>query len=195
MTTPMHQVERPFGGGTNAQVALGVLFVGTALYIWWATGNPSRPPPRPVPSMYEGAMVDAPITLVTSDKFDLSCALGTEVEGFQCEYASPETLRGAAGKDMDAQARKKLLAPYKTIDDVLYLIPGLFEEPAVEERYQDEPPTRKPKEKLQRFTAQCKLKLVKQVEGVRMRWHTNETWKGPQRAWIGVPSSCQVSEP
>jgi hypothetical protein len=96
---------------------------------------------------------------------------------------------------MSVGDRKLLLAPYKTIDDILLFIPGLFEDPTVNERFQDELPQKKSRDKLQRFTAQCKLKLLKEVDGVRVRWSPKADWQGPHKAWIGVPESCQVSEP
>jgi len=188
------QVER-LSGGSKA-VHYGFLGVSVLLggYIWWATGDLNPPPVRPAPSMYAGAEIDAPITLVTADKHDLTCAWADAADGYHCAFATPEKT-WPDFDDKDATARKQLLAPYKTIDDILFLIPGMFEDPAVDERYRDEPPGRKPRDKLERFTAQCKLKLLREVEGVRVKWFQNGEWQGPHKVWIGVPVSCQVSEP
>lgn len=191
-----NRIDRPFGGSTNAQYALLGLAVATGVYIWWATGNPRNPPPHPTPVMVEGAVIDAPITLVTADKFDLACASETKINDLHCEFETPEKpFSTKSVQEMSPAERKLLLAPYKTIDDILVFIPGLFEDPTVNERFQDELPQRRQRDKLQRFTAQCKLKLVKEVDGFRMRWAPKADWQPPQKAWIGIPESCQVSEP
>ena len=59
----------------------------------------------------------------------------------------------------------------------------------------DEPPHKGGREKLQRFTAQCKIKLIKEVDGVMVRWNPKWQWQGPQKVWIAVPSNCQTNEP
>jgi hypothetical protein len=170
--------------------------LGLGLFIWWVRSDPNPPPTRPQPEMVKGALIDAPVTLVTSDRNDLACMWpnkGTDEGGYHCEFISQEKpwADGAAEKT----DRKKVLSPYKTIDDVLILIPGLFEEPAVLERYQDELPGKAPKDKLARFTAQCKVKLLTEVEGVMVRWNPKGPWQGPHKVWIGEASNCQVSEP
>lgn len=189
------QVEQPTGGvGKATHYGLMALTVGLGVYIWWATTDLSNPPQRPTPSLYEGAVIDAPITLITADKHDLACAADKDINGYHCEFKAPnETWPNV--NTSDATARKQLLVPYKTIDDLLFLVPGLFEESAVDERYRDEPPQGKTRDKLERFTAQCKLTLVKEASNVMLRWHPTGQWQGPSKAWIGVPSKCQVSEP
>lgn len=168
--------------------------LGLALFIWWVRSDPHPPPVRPQPEMIKGAIIDAPITLVSADRNDLACMhpnRSIEQAGYHCEYVATDKPWAEPGQSFD---RKKLLAPYKTIDDVTLLVPGLFEEPAVHERYQDEPPN-KPREKLARFTAQCKVKLVTELDGVMVRWFPKAQWQGPQKIWIGEASNCQVSEP
>ncbi len=180
-------------------------FLGTAVflggYMWWATGDVVPAPTPPKPSLYAGAEIDAPITLVTADKHDLNCAKDEAADGYHCAFKAPD-VPWPDFDERDPEARKKLLAPYKTVDDTLFLIPGMFEDPAVDERYRDEPSTSKPRDKLERFTAQCKLKLLREVDLVQVKWFRDADkakdrtlWQGPQKAWIGVPINCQVSEP
>lgn len=178
--------------GTHYGIA--ALALGLGVYIWWATGDPSTPPVQPKPTLIQGAVIDAPITLVTADKTDLACAWEQELDGYHCAFKKPDE----AWPDLDttnAEQRKKMLVPYMTVDDVMFLIPGMFEDPAVDERYRDELPKRRPRDKLERFTAQCKLKLLKEVEDVRVRWNPTAEWQGPSKVWIGEVGSCQVSEP
>ncbi|MCU0692023.1 MAG: hypothetical protein MUF54_11525 [Polyangiaceae bacterium] len=173
---------------------VAAIALGLSVYIWWATGDPATPPERPKPEMFEGAGIDGPITLVTADKHDLSCSMPQEVAGYRCAFKEPdEPWPGVDTKD--PEARKKLLAPYMTVDDVMFLIPGMFEEPAVDERYRDEIPKRLARDKLERFTAQCKLKLVKHVDAVQVQWQPKTAWQGPHKVWIAEATSCQVSEP
>ncbi len=178
--------------GTHYGVA--AFAVGLGVYIWWATGDPTNPPKPPKPDLHEGAEIDAPITLVTADKQDLACASDKEFEGYHCAFKTPED----TWPDLDTrdpEQRKKMLVPYMTVDDVMFLIPGLFEQPSVDERYRDELPRARSRDKLERFTAQCKLKVRKQWEGVMVRWSPKAEWQGPQKVWIGEVSNCQVSEP
>jgi hypothetical protein len=169
--------------------------LGLALFIWWLRSDPNPPPTRPQPEMTKGAVIDAPITLVAADRNDLACMMplrGTDEGGYHCEYVAADKTWADDNNKLD---RKKLLSPYKTIDDVLLLIPGLFEDPAVQERYQDEPATKVSRDKQARFTAQCKVKLVSELEGVMVRWHPKGQWQGPHKVWYGEASNCQVSEP
>ena len=181
---------------TATHVGVAAIAIGICGFIWWVTGDPSKPPVRQKPSLAQDAVIDAPITLVPADKSDLACSLSQETDGYRCAF------NGRADTDTwpdldptNAEHRKKMLAPYKTLDDTLFLIPGLFEEPAVAERYADEGPRRLPRDKQDRFTAQCKLKLVKEVQGALVRWAPTGAWQGPHKVWIGEVSECRVSEP
>ncbi|MBI5536677.1 MAG: hypothetical protein HY898_28415 [Deltaproteobacteria bacterium] len=188
-------VEKAPATSKTSQYGFIAFALGLGLFIWWVRSDPNPPPTRPAPEMVKGAVIDAPITLVTSDRNDLACVLpNKDVEGgYHCEFVGVDKpWAESASENVD---RKKLLAPYKTIDDALILIPGLFEEPAVAERYQDEIPNPKNKDKLARFTAQCKVKLTTEVENVMVRWNPKGQWQGPHKVFIGIASNCQVSEP
>jgi hypothetical protein len=188
-------VERVPANSRASQIGFLALALGLGGYIYWVRSDPNPPPTHPMPELVKGAEIDAPITLVAADKTDLACMHATEEEGFHCEYATTDKTWAETHQGPDATDRRKLLSPYKTIDDLLFFIPGLFEDPAVDERYKDEPSAKAPRDKQSRFTAQCKLKLLKEVESVMVRWHPKGGWQGPQKAWIGTVSSCQVSEP
>ena len=201
---------------TAIHFGVAAITVGICVFIWWVTGDPSKPPERPKPAMFKGAEIDAPITLVSADKTDLACVFEREVDGFHCAFkkkdepwvsadatkaegdTDPEKADGSEEPDTDAakaEPRKKMLAPYMTVDSTLFLIPGLFEDPAVDERYRDDLPRRLPRAKQERFTAQCKLTLRSEVEGVLVRWSSSGAWQGPHKVWIGEASECRVSEP
>jgi hypothetical protein len=61
----------------------------------------------------------------------------------------------------------------------MYLVPGLFTQPAVQERYKTDPPEGKERDRLKRFTAKCNLKIIGKLGGVRVRWLATGTWSAP----------------
>ena len=186
--------ESSKGDGVAKHYGVAAIAIGVCVFIWWVTGDPSKPPERPKPVLSVGAAIDAPLTLVAADKTDLACYLGKEVAGFRCAFKGPQE----PWPDLDPtndEHRKKMLAPYKTVDDTLFLIPGLFEDPAIDERYRDEAPRKKTRDKQERFTAQCKLTMVEEVSGAHVRWAPSGLWQGPHKVWIGTVSECRASEP
>ena len=130
--------------------------------------------------------VDAPITLITSDREDLACALGKAVGQYKCEFRAP----GQAWPE--APAAKDKLAPYFTTDRQMFLIPGLFEQPALAARYKSDPPTGKPRDQLKRFVARCHLHLVEKVDAFQTRWATGTPFGPADGAWVAEPEDCKV---
>jgi len=130
--------------------------------------------------------VDAPITLVTADREDLACALGKAVGQYKCEF------RAAGQPWPEAPSPKDKLAPYFTTDRQMFLIPGLFEQPALAARYKSEPPAGKPREQLKRFVARCRLHLIEKVEGFQTRWMTNSNFGPADGAWVAEPQDCKI---
>ncbi len=131
---------------------------------------------------HEGQVVDAPITLVPKDRTELSCAYPSAVGPYRCEFEGPDK----AWADMPP--RDERLTPYMTSDQILYLVPGLFEVPEVKARAADK--TRRKK----RFAAHCKLRLLKRVDKVGTRWGRKNGWGRAGPAWIGEPLSCVIEE-
>ena len=164
------------------------LVVAAALVAWLIWQHRGTPRSSSSPVLRSGAQIVAPITLVTADRHDLSCAMAGELQGYQCAYESPEQPT-ARRHSPDSE-----LAPYMTTSGKLLLIAGLFEQPAVRERYRGEPPQGRKRDTLRRFTAECKLRLLGEVEA-GTRWVSGGGWEPPTRAWAGVPSDCHVFEP
>ena len=75
------------------------------------------------------AGIAASITLVTTDRDDLACASDQRFGRYRCEFRSP----GVPWPDPPAPADR--LVGYYTVEQQLYVIPGLFEQPALAERY------------------------------------------------------------
>jgi len=138
----------------------------------------------------KGSLVEAPFTLVTADRDDIACALGTAVEGYRCEHRAPDK------PFPRPPSEKHKLVPYMTTERVMYLVPGLFTQPAVAARYRQEPPKSRGRHSLRRFTARCQVRLVEQVHGFHLRWQRRGGWSHhPGTVWLAEPVQCRVDEP
>ena len=130
-----------------------------------------------------GSATSAAITLVTSDRADVDCVSAKDLNGLRCGFSTE-----IANWQGDEQNKLK---PFFTTDRRMYLIPGLFLEPAVAARYRSEPPN-KPREQLKRFTAQCQIKVIGKLAGVRTHWIANAAWSDPQDIDVATVSSCKI---
>ena len=168
----------------NISTMTWTLLGGIALaVVLWSIRGTSEEEKRK--AMKPGAVVDAPVTLVTIDKIGLACAAEEGIKDTQCAYSNP-------GKPTKPKPRpEKTLAPYVTTDRQLFLIAGLFEQPAVDERYRQEPPGDKASKDLKRFVANCKVRLLGQMEA-RTRWDRGGKWGEPSLVWAAVPVTCTV---
>ncbi len=135
-----------------------------------------------------GTIVDAPITLVTSDRNDLGCAARAAFGRYRCGY------QAADRPWPDPPAPADLLAPYYTGDRRLFLIPGLFEQPAVAARYRREIPTGRSRASLRRFVADCKVRLLTRAEGFEVRWVRGDGWHPSGPGWVAAPVRCSVQD-
>jgi len=132
-----------------------------------------------------GSVVEVPLTLITADKHDLSCAFEAEVAGQRCEY-----LRPFAPTPIDPT--KSPLQPFLSLDRQMFLIAGLFAEPNVARRYAEELPEGVPRERLRRFTARCRLKLLAGVAGAFVRFGPGAAWGAAPPLHVAQVLSCRV---
>ncbi|HMJ55966.1 MAG TPA: hypothetical protein VK540_28040 [Polyangiaceae bacterium] len=139
----------------------------------------------------EGQDVDVAITLVTTDAKALACSHAEEINGRHCEYAS-RTDRWSKPPAPGRTAAADTLAPYKTTDDILLLIPALFGEPALRERLAIDPPNFNAEHI--RFVANCKLHVEGKLNEVDVRWTTNGQWQTQNSAWYGPVTGCWLSD-
>jgi len=150
-----------------------VVIIGAALAMQRTPQEPNTP----------GSTVAADITLITSDRADVDCAAASGIGEFRCGF-SDESMAWNGDE-------AKKLKPFYTTDRHLYLIPGLFLYPAVQDRYKSEPPN-KPRDLLKRFTAKCNVKILGKVGGVKVRWLATGTWSDPQEAEAATIVDCKV---
>ena len=125
----------------------------------------------------------ADITLVTSDRTDVECIGPNEIKGMHCGFSNEN-------KTWPSD-EKITLRPYLTLDRHLYLVPGLFLEPAILNRFQSELPN-KPHDQLKRFTAHCTIKVIGKMAGVRTRFFANTAWSNPEEVEVGTVSDCKI---
>jgi hypothetical protein len=130
-----------------------------------------------------GSTVPADITLITSDRADVDCSAGAGIETYRCGFTD-ENMPWSGDE-------KNKLKPFYTTDRHLYLIPGLFLSPAIEARYNSEPPT-KPRDQLKRFTAKCNVKVIGKVANTRVRWLASAAWSNPEEIEVATVVDCKV---
>jgi hypothetical protein len=151
-----------------------VVIVGAALAMQRTPGEPGA---------QAGSTVAADITLITSDRADVDSSAATGINAYRCGF-SDENMPWHG----DEQNKLK---PFYTTDRHLYLIPGLFLAPALQERFKSEPPD-KPRDLLKRFTAKCNLKIAGKVGGVRVRWLSTGAWSNPEEVEVATVIDCKV---
>jgi hypothetical protein len=152
---------------------VAIVIIGAALAMQRTPQEPNTP----------GSTVSADITLITSDRADVDCAAATGIGEFRCGF-SDESMAWNGDE-------AKKLKPFYTTDRKLYLIPGLFLNSALQERYNSERPD-KPRDQLKRFTAKCNLKILGKVGGVRVRWLASGTWSNPEEVEAASVVDCKV---
>ncbi len=130
-----------------------------------------------------GSTVKGDLTLVNADRNELECMAEKSVQNYQCGYVDEKQTR-------PLQENVKL-RPYMTVDRQLYLIPGLFLEPSITQRYATEPPTT-PRADQKRFTAKCSIKIVGELDGVKLRWSPGGTWEAPKKFSVATVSDCKI---
>ena len=169
--------ETPSTSRRRVFIGLGVgavVIIGAALAMQRTPGDPGAT---------AGSTVAADITLITSDRTDVDCSAATGVEPYRCGF-SDENMPWHGDE-------KNKLKPFYTTDRHLYLIPGLFLQPALEARFKAEPPD-KPRDLLKRFTAKCTLKIAGKVGGVRVRWMSTGAWSNPEEVEVATVVDCKV---
>ena len=178
--------EAPQTGGETPNTSRRRVFIGLgvgALVIVGAALAMQRTPGDPGATAAAGSTVAADITLITSDRADVDCSAAAGIDAYRC---------GFTDENMPWHGdEQNKLKPFYTTDRHLYLIPGLFMQPALQERFKSEPPD-KPRDLLKRFTAKCNLKIAGKVGGVRVRWLSTGAWSNPEEVEVATVIDCKV---
>ena len=124
-------------------------------------------------------------TLITADQTAAMCAAAEPIFGRECGYRTPERWPTGAAKAGSLQ-------PFSTVGGGLYLVDGLFEDPAIVARVKSEPPQGIPPKRLKRFEARCGLRLIGRAPPVHIRFGSAAPWGKAPSMWVGVPHDCKV---
>lgn len=161
------------------------------IYMLGAPAEQGRPKPPPTPTYKIGQELETDITLVSTDARALACASDEEIDGRHCEFeSSAPPKRWGKPLSKELPPNQAVLAPYKTTDEVMFLVPGLFSEPALVERLKVDPPSFG--QEHIRFTAHCKMKIVGKMAKFDTRWQPNGQWYPASNVYVGTVSGCSV---
>jgi hypothetical protein len=142
----------------------------------------------------EDSTTDVRVTLITADSTRLSCANALVADGAHCEFGADHNPWGRGPNDPADDNRPNVIQPYRTSpDNALILIAGLWAQPEVAMRLHREPPAAIPVKRLQRFDVTCKVKFLKRLDTVDLRWDVGATWQTERGAWVARAQSCTVN--
>jgi hypothetical protein len=186
-STEPQPADAPSPAAANAQRWRFRLIVGLLIAAVVAIGgiNVSRREPgeQTAAPVAPGTVLDGDITLITSDRNDIACASDQAVQSYRCGFKDNGTAASVAEKDK--------LQTFMTVDRHMYVIPGLFLEPAIARRYDSEPP-KGPRDQLKRFTARCKLTVIGNLTDFKLRFLAADAWSQPQKAEVATVKDCKI---
>ena len=139
------------------------------------------------------------VTVITADHNKLACAHGDSVGDYHCAYTDekkPWPAQPDASPDVN---KKRIIQPYRTTDNSLLLLAGLWAQPAVATRLHREPPHATPEKKLARFVVECRVKFLAEWHAPLVRWAPGQSWSSQgngegKLAPVAEPSSCRILE-
>lgn len=167
----------PPTAGLGKSVTLFVGVVAGISLLMLALGNERGQQGTAPPKWKEGEKVDVEITLVSTDRQDLACASGTEINGLHCANES----QGKRWSKGDPNDDKKMLKPYSTTNGINFLAAGVWTDPGLPEKLPNS-----------RFTLKCKLEVAKKMPRADVRWHEGEGWNSVTDWYAGSVSECKM---
>jgi hypothetical protein len=169
-----------------------VISVVGALFVFALYSQTAYERPGPAKRTFsENSDVDINITLVSPDARNLACAGPEDIKGYHCEFQG-KTERWTKPSTTGRGQLLDTLAPYKTTDDYLFLIPALFSQDALRERLVIDPPTGSAEHI--RFVANCRMHIEGKLKEVDVRWATNGAWQPQRDVWVGSVTGCWLSD-
>lgn len=134
------------------------------------------------------------ITLVTADYNQLGCSNPKAVDGAHCAFKGDnEPWPKDPSAPLDDNGAN-LIQPYRTIDNKLVMIAGLWAEPNMAMRLHREPSAGVQAQKLSRFIADCELRFLDRWDAVKVRWSPGQPWVPEGAVLIARPVSCKLGD-
>lgn len=139
------------------------------------------------------------VTVITADYNKLACAHPDPVGDYHCAYADEKKPWPAQPDALPDDNKKHVIQPYRTTDNTLLMLAGLWAQPVVATRLHREPPHATPEKKLARFVVECRVKFLAEWRAPLVRWAPGQTWSrqgnGEGRlAPVAEPLSCRILE-
>jgi hypothetical protein len=115
-----------------------------------------------------------------ADRGRLACALPWFYDHYSCVFQ-------AAGEEFEPPpAEADRLQPFVTLDREVFLLPGLFLDPAVAAHLAGDSTGA-------RFVANCKVEFLRRADGVKLRFSESAPWAEPKEpVWLAIPGECKV---
>lgn len=141
-----------------------------------------------------GKTLPVSLTLITADYSKLYCAGSQEFEGYHCGFMDERRPWPSKPGDPLDDNKRDVIQPYRTPNNELILVGGLWAEPHVARRLHEEPPHSRNQDRLARFVAHCQLKFVGKLQA-KVRWVPMGPWLNPDGDHVadGVPVAIPVN--
>ncbi len=147
-----------------------------------SSGKAAPPPKGSVPSV--GQKLDVELTLIISDAHGLVCAMPKAVAGLHCAYETKSALAGPAA-DVPTPTT---LQPVTTVDRKQLLVAGLWQQPALKTKLENENPNRPSP----RFTAACSVEIRGRANTAWVQWKRGKTWFAANDWQVVSVESCTL---
>lgn len=160
----------------------------------------SNVPSTPAKDWTVGKTQPVSLTLITADYSKLFCAGSQEFEGYHCAFQDERRpWPRQPGEPLDDNKRD-IIQPYRTPNNELIFVAGLWADPHVARRLHEEPPHSRNQDRLARFIAHCQLRFVGKLQNAKVRWAPMGPWLNPDGNHVGdgvpvaVPEKCELQQ-
>jgi len=167
------------GGSLGKSLILFLLIIGGMAAGFAILGQETTGGAGPAVKWKVGEKPTVEITLVASDKRDLSCWSPQEINGKHCAFEAPAR---AWSKGANPNDEKLTFRPYTTTDRIQFLAAGLWSEPALQGTLP-----------IGRFALKCTFTVEGMVKRPNVRWSSEGAWLDQTNDWYaGSVSNCRM---
>lgn len=154
-----------------------------------------RPPRSAHRSQWQaGAEATIHITVTTADYDKLACAGAEQFGAARCAYQSEGQLFPRDPNQPLDDNKENIIQPYRTTDNQLILLSGLWAQPEIAMRLHNEPSRGVLEKKLARFVATCQVRFLREWDSPLIRWSPRDSWSNQGKAMVAEPLSCSIMQ-